>query len=273
MMTEPVCLGCRSLRIATEGKISLCLDCGLRMATDTSIMDYGAAYRDDVSLYAEHFRALDRFQTAADIDTLLLPFERRIVERLGAQHSGSLVDLGCGTGRFLRAAEVAGVNAVGFEIADVLVERLTAHGRNVRAGDIDAFLESDLKPDAVSLLEVVEHLPDPFDAIEKLVLKKQPKYVYVVVPDWATRRHYDSRFAGHDVPPNHLTWWAERSLAALLGRHGYKVEVEAVPETRRSLLGHLARNRQNPPPATVAEWTKAFVSPPTFWLLGIAQRH
>ena len=242
------------------------------MAVEISGIDYDEAYKDDVSLYGEHFRAMNRFQTAASLDSMLLPFERRIVHLLREADLHSIVDLGCGTGRFLRAAEMAGIDALGFEVARVLVERLASHGRRVNQGGIEEFLDSDSLPEAISLLEVVEHLPEPGSAIDRLLARKQPKQLFVVVPDSVTRRRYDSRFAAHDVPPNHVTWWDRRSLSTLLERSGYKVRVETVPESRRSLLGHIARNRNHPPAADTADWLRALVSPPTFWLLGIAER-
>jgi SAM-dependent methyltransferase len=244
------------------------------MAASMMVMNYGDAYEDDASLYGEHLRALDRFQTAPTLEDLLLPFERIIVEELRSKGCGlrSLVDLGCGTGRFLRAAEMSGVDAQGFEVAAVLSKRLLGHGRRVHRGGIDEFLASDLRPDAISLLEVVEHLPAPLDAITRLLQTKAPRTLFVVVPDWQTRRHFDARFAQHDEPPNHLTWWNERALSSLLGRAGYGVTVEPVPELRRSLLGHIARNRRKPAPATAIEWLGALVSPPPFWLLARAER-
>lgn len=183
-----------------------------------------------------------------------------------------MVDLGCGTGRFLRAVEATGLQATGFEVAPILVKELRGHGRHVEQGGIDEFLASDYQADAVALLEVIEHLSDPGAAIDRILAYKRPRMLLVVVPDWATRRRYDSRFAAHDVPPNHLTWWDRDSLAALLGRGGYDVRIEGVAESRRSLLGHLARNRSDPPPASAADWVHSLVLPPTFWLLGIAQQ-
>ena len=269
-----VCVGCGSDRvIVTETQTRVCSDCTLQMAGSSDTMDYGAAYSNDDSLYGEHLRALDRFQTTPNLTPLLLPFERRIIAQL-ASESGirQLVDLGCGTGRFLRAAELAGLDAKGFEVASPLVERLQRHGLCVRRGGIEEFLDSSESPDIITLLEVVEHLPRPGASMDELIRRKAPKRLFVVVPEWETRRRYDARFAAHDIPPNHLTWWNPRALAALLGRRGYVVSVEAVPECRRSLLGHIVRSRRRRPPASVIDWLRALARPPAFWLLARAQR-
>lgn len=273
METKLACVGCGSNHLVTMGSKRRCSDCDLLMAAAMTVMNYGEAYEDDASLYGEHLRALDRFQTASSLKGLLLPFEHIIVERLRQPGEGrQLVDLGCGTGRFLRAAEMAGVDAQGFELAPVLAKRLVGHGRRVQRGGIDEFLISDLRPDAISLLEVVEHLTDPHGAICRLLNTKAPRTLFVVVPAWQSRRHFDARFGAHDEPPNHLTWWCDSALRRLLAQPCYSVTVEAVPESRRSLLGHIVRNRRNPPPATPADWLRALVNPPPFWLLATAER-
>lgn len=235
-------------------------------------MDYSVEYGGGESLYADHFRVLDRFQTEADVLPLLLPFERRIVALLAEKGINSLADLGCGTGRFLRAAEQVTGSAVGFEVAGVLVEQLQKYGRSARRGGILEFLSEGIRPEAVSLLEVVEHLTNPGELVGRILREKSPRLLFVVVPDSATRRCFDRRFAEHDVPPNHLSWWSPKSLAALLAHQGYKVSIETVQESRRSLLGHLYRNGNMRTAAGVLEWMQAFVSPPNFWLLGIAEK-
>lgn len=272
MVAERTCVSCSGKSTLLEGDVFACTVCDLHMAGDMRTLDYDSSYTEDASLYGEHIKSLNRFQSTPDPLQLVIPFERRIVELLQqAPDIRSLVDLGCGTGRFLRAAESIGLQASGFELASILVEELRRHGRTVAHGGIEAFMQSDLQPDAVTLLEVVEHLSAPGQAITALLEKKRPRALYVVVPDSARRRHFDTRFAEHDVPPNHLTWWNTSSLTKLLEYQGYEVSVEPIAEARRSLLGHIARNRGKPAAASGLEWIQALVSPPTFWLLGTAR--
>ena len=273
MSAERTCVSCNGKCNLLGGGIVSCANCELRMAADMRTLDYDSSYCEDASLYGEHIKSLNRFQSAADPLRYLIPFERRIIDSL--RQTGdlrSVVDLGCGTGRFLRAAESLGLQACGFELASILVEELRRHGRAVERGGIDAFMQSDARPDAITLLEVVEHLTSPGPAITSLLAEKRPRTLFVVVPDWSVRRHFDTRFAEHDVPPNHLTWWNCTSLTKLLEYPGYEVSVEPIAEARRSLLGHIVRNRTKPAPATIPEWVRALASPPTFWLLGTARR-
>lgn len=271
MCPEKTCVSCNSTRLVLTGGVLECVECTLRMAADMHTLDYESSYNEDASLYGEHIKSLNRFQSSTVPLHRMLPFEYRIIELLQqASNVKSLVDLGCGTGRFLRAAEHIGLNATGFEVASTLVNELRRHGRHVEKGGIDEFITSDSQADAITLLEVVEHLSNPGAVIASILNRKRPRMLFVVVPDWATRRRFDSRFAVHDVPPNHLTWWNRKSLAKLLDHHGYEVQVEEVAEIRRSLLGHIFRNRSAPSPASIVDWAHALAVPPAFWLLGTA---
>ena len=115
-----------------------------------------------------------------------------------------------------------------------------------------------------------DHICNPGAAIASILNRKLPRMLFVVVPDWATRRRLDSRFAAHFVQPNHLTWGNRKSLAKLLDHHEYEVLVEEVAEIRFSLLGHVFRNRSAPPPASIVQWAHALALPPAIWLLGTA---
>lgn len=279
MQVDFRCIGCQSQQ-TTEGALNLqdiitCNSCGLIFATQYSSLDYQDAYAGTDHLYAKHLAVLDRFQTLPDIANLLLPFEQRILGLIKQNKAvKKVVDVGCGTGRFLRAAGEILPSAVGYEVAEVLVQRLLHHGRHVIKGGITEFIEShDQSCDALCLLEVMEHLESPGQIIRDVVMAKKPELLFVVVPDYHTRRTFDGRFARHDVPPNHLSWWKESSLHMLLELPGYKVHIEAIPESRRSLLGHLVRKiRGEKSESSFIDWINAFLKPPTFWLLGVAEK-
>lgn len=279
MLNSPsTCIGCGSKSITMleeQNKLLTCNTCGLIFTTELSAQNYQDAYFGADTLYSEHLSLLDRFQEEQDINKFLLPFERRILELIYQRHKTEhVVDVGCGTGRFLRAVREISLSATGYEVADVLVQRLQHHGLNVVRGGIVDFLAAKDQPcDVLCLLEVMEHLETPGQLIRDIMTTKKPKFLYVVVPNYRVRRFYDGRFACHDVPPNHLSWWGESSLEKLLSMTGYEVHVESIPECRRSLLSHLYRKlRGNKSESCLTAWINAFINPPTFWLLGVAEK-
>jgi SAM-dependent methyltransferase len=270
------CIGCGSQSLALVQGRTVCQDCSLEFDIHEQGLNYASAYSDDESLYAQHFQSLDRFQ-AESLDKLhssLLPFEASVCDLMGANEYKSIVDLGCGTGRFLRAVGAVIPSAKGYELANTLVDRLKWHGRNVTKGGIDEFLAAPETPDAITLFEVVEHLQSPGHFMRQILEIKSPKMLAIVVPEWATRRTFDLQFASHDVPPNHLSWWSPQALKSMLQCPGYTIRVQVIPEKRMSMLKHFLRNlRWGSNSASWLQWFKAILNPPVFWLLAIAEKN
>src|SRR3989338_5777899 len=117
----------------------------------------------------------------------------RHILKLFARHGarGRLVDLGCSGGRFLWHARANFERAEGIENDSGAAELATRHGIQIRVGAILALLPS-LKGevDAITLIDVLEHLPDPLahlagarDAL------KAGGFLYVKVPhQWGQLR-------------------------------------------------------------------------------------
>jgi SAM-dependent methyltransferase len=267
------CISCKGLTHLIEESRLQCEKCGLLMAENMDTLDYSSSYSNDESIYGKHIKLLNHFQSRVNPLAKLIPFESRIIKFLQNDNTlRKIVDLGCGTGRFLRAAEYLGLTATGFEVAPILVQELKRHGRNVYQGGINEFLKSDINSDVISLLEVVEHLSEPKNEIVNILELKHPKFLFIVVPEWQIRRRFDKNFEAHDHPPNHLTWWNKESVSKLLSHPDYDVSIEEIPESRRSLLGHAYRNKFDNFDQNILQWMSAFISPPSFWLLGIAHK-
>jgi len=273
-MTPPsACIGCGATALAMDGTLAVCGACSLRFAAQARPLDYSQAYTGEDEVYAAHYRVLDRVQSLDQLDALLLPFEKILRDRLAARADVQrVVDLGCGIGRFLRAVRLSGKQAAGYEMSPALVQALVRHGNDVRQGTAETFLAQPEGADAISLLEVVEHLTAPGALITRLLREKRPRLLFVVVPEWAVRRRHDRNFAEHDQPPNHLSWWSAPALQALLAREGYRAQVDLVPEKRRSLVGHFVRDRRRASPGAALRLARGLVRPPPFWLLGTAER-
>jgi SAM-dependent methyltransferase len=77
------------------------------------------------------------------------------------RNSGARVlDIGCGAGEFLRFLNERGISGMGIDLDSREVERGRARGLDIREGEaIDFLSKTDEKFAAISLIEVVEHLP------------------------------------------------------------------------------------------------------------------
>jgi SAM-dependent methyltransferase len=276
MSTNKRCIGCSGIALLNYPSKYICSVCSLQFWVDGVGLNYASTYSDSESLYYSHFRNIDSFQTMP-IDKLmnaLLPFEARLHQIINEKMNYSgIIDLGCGTGRFLRAMENVIDHVRGYEVATAIVDRLQQYGRVIQKGGIEDFLLKNETSDVVTLLEVVEHLHNPRQLIQDILNVKSPKLLAVAVPMWDVRRKFDSEFLIHDRPPNHLSWWNAQALNALLKHPRYSVNIEVISEKRISLLKKFVKDLMRGNNKTnISQWIRAFINPPPFWILGLAQK-
>ncbi len=89
--------------------------------------------------------------------------ETRYLEFFADAEAGPVLDLGCGTGGFLRRLQDRGIEAHGVDRSAEAVEQGRASGLSVECGDLLEALEgcADQSLGAVTALQVVEHLSLP----------------------------------------------------------------------------------------------------------------
>jgi SAM-dependent methyltransferase len=150
-----------------------------------------------------------------------------LLRRLGVGPPARVLDAGCGWGVTLGALERAGYRAVGADVSRRALERLDRPGRDLIEMDLSRPLPPGVAThDAVLALDVIEHLDDDRDAVERLGGLARPGGVVVVSvparPDLFTefdaiqghRRRYlpDSlraAFAGTGLVVERLFWWGQ----------------------------------------------------------------
>lgn len=140
---------------------------------------------------------------------------------------GRLVELGCAYGFFLDEAKRV-YNACGIELAADAAESCRARGLDVMAGVADAETLDRLKPpfDAVVLLDVIEHLPQPVETIALAAQRLKPGGVIMLTTgDFASLA---ARVTGARwrlmTPPQHLWFFTPASMRGLARQLGLAVE-------------------------------------------------
>ena len=99
---------------------------------------------------------------SAESVTAKLGAYREIADRLRARHGPDALwlDLGCGEGRFMELLRDWGWRVLGMDQSPQAVEACAAAGLEAAEGDLPEFLLSfEETPDAISLIQVIEHLP------------------------------------------------------------------------------------------------------------------
>jgi SAM-dependent methyltransferase len=136
---------------------------------------------------------------------------------------GRLVDLGCWVGFLLAEAQERGWTGIGVEPSQ-FASRFAREdlGLDVKTADL---LDADLGPepfDAAVMADVIEHLPDPGAALDRVARLLAPGGVLALaLPDAGSRL---ARVMGRrwwSVIPTHVHYFTRPSLRLLLERHGF----------------------------------------------------
>ena len=163
---------------------------------------------------------------------------------LRRKRPGTVLDIGCGSGNFLRCMKQAGFSAFGIEPSESGSDFARAeHGIEIYRGMIEEYFASPGKRqfDVVTLLNVLEHLSDPSRTLAQVRQILAPGgLLAIVVPD---ARFHDllgrlrralglknpywleqsgSVLAGFKLP-DHLCSFQPRTIAALLEHCGFRL--------------------------------------------------
>lgn len=140
--------------------------------------------------------------------------ELDLLKRCGS-NGGDLLELGCAYGYFLDVAQ-SNYKVNGLEICQEAVDDCQARGlAGVRQGSISIETVNSMPMvDVVVLLDVIEHLPDPSEALAAAVSKLRPGGLLLITTgDFSSlcarimARHWRLM-----TPPQHLWFFTPRSL-------------------------------------------------------------
>jgi SAM-dependent methyltransferase len=171
---------------------------------------------------------------------------RRALERIEARlspvpippHNGgprhrTLLDLGCWVGFLLSEAQERGWKAVGVEpsafASAYARERL---GLDVRTGDLFATELPLGHYDAIVMGDVIEHLPRPGEALERMAELLRPDGIaWMALPDAGSIVARGLRSRWWSVIPTHVQFFTRGSLRTLLERQRWTVlEIRSAPK-------------------------------------------
>ncbi len=149
----------------------------------------------------------------ADMGGVLRPGER-------------VLDVGAGNGAAVRALRAAGVDAHGIEPEEQAVEAGRAGGvETISQGTLEANPLAEEQWDVVRMNQVLEHVPDPVDALRRVRALLAPGGRAVIgVPNFGSfgRRAFGASWDGLELP-RHLHHFTRASLTRALGEAGLEV--------------------------------------------------
>jgi len=190
---------------------------------------------------------------------------------------GRLLDLGCALGVLLGVAREAGFDAYGLDLnAAAVADARREFGDRAHAGPLDDTAFPGVRFDAITLIDVLEHVPDPEALLETLASRLAPEGVIAaVLPDAGslTARLFGRRWPHYNE--EHLFYWSASNLRTFLQERGWRVLAlrRGVLKTYTArYLDHYARQMGRTPPPGLRRLGDLRLRLPTGEMLVIAAR-
>ncbi len=152
--------------------------------------------------------------------------KKKLVQKMTGMTSGSILDVGCGTGAFLHTMKEAGWQVTGLE-PDVAAARKAKELYGIDPLKSEKlYTLSPASYDAITLWHVLEHVHDLHGYMAKLKsLLKPGGKILIAVPNYTSydAAKYQQFWAAYDVP-RHLYHFSPASMKKLFLRHDLKLE-------------------------------------------------
>lgn len=162
-----------------------------------------------------------------DQEKIIATFTNRVKKIEPFKEKGKLLDIGCATGFFMKAAKNRGWDVTGVEISDFAAQYAHKHFKfKVYTKDFLTLSLKNEKYDLITMWDVIEHFYDPILALKKVnsVLKKDG-LVVISTPDvdsWPSKVMKE-RWVGYKLSDEHLTYFSPPTISQLLNKAGFTI--------------------------------------------------
>lgn len=238
-MNCPVCKSAQTAFLRKAGVFDLrhCSHCRIRFSNP--MQHPGQTWYEESDIYEEvrwNLPALPKLGKRWEFSLALKNLDPNL---------GSVFDIGCGRGDFLKVAQSRSFSVSGIDLNRALIQvAKDAYGlTDVEECSVEDYPKRhpDKKFGAVTAFEVLEHLPDPHQFIEQCRHLLNPKgSLAVSVPGFNRWPKWVNSEV--DLPPHHLILWSESALRWLLQSHGFvNVKTYRKPFLMNDLMYHAVR--------------------------------
>jgi SAM-dependent methyltransferase len=227
----PDAFACTTLAHRSHFRIVVCAQCGMTYCsprpTPHTLHHLYSQVRDEV--YLDHVDARERTFCEAS-------------QRIG-RRGGALLDIGCGTGIFLRVARTLGFDVRGVEPSDHAATHAREHeGLEVRTGSFpcDGFDPVDV----ITLWDVIEHVHDPREVLRGAFRILKPGgelHLSTMRVDALFPRVMGERWPWYMTM--HLHYFSRRTIRLMLEESGF-TGVEIFPYAHYVHRRYLERKRR-----------------------------
>ncbi len=221
-------------------QIRQCPNCGLQMQEkipENSSKLYQAGYYTGQSQYSY----IDE-RKSKNYDNYVWQARLQNIRRFIAPPA-DLLDIGCAFGGFIEAAQAFGYRSQGLDISNYAVDYAHSQGlKTIHQGSLETSNFPNQSFDIISLIEVMEHLPDPCKTLEALSRIIRPGGLVLLQTanflGWQARLQKNKY---HYYLPGHLFYYSTKNLRLLFRRYGFDdfhffrgVDFGLIPKLRKS---------------------------------------
>lgn len=154
------------------------------------------------------------------------------------------LDVGCALGFMLQEARSAGWDPVGVETSEFAARYAAEHTSCVvHAGTLQQAGFPSESFDVVTLMDVVEHVPDPKELVDEIYRVLRPGGIlFIVTPNFGSFSVSLYGLEAYGVwPDQHVVYFQPRTISALLRKVGFSRVIteskDVYPDNLRRLLG------------------------------------
>jgi SAM-dependent methyltransferase len=214
-----------------------CLECGLvyvnpRLDDDAIGRLYDEAYFEGKGF--DRTIGWDR-RTIDDVRRDSRPFVATLEEAMGGLCGRTVLDIGCGFGGFVRALVAEGAEAYGLDDSPIAIGACERNGTPLAGRTIGELAAQDKRFDAVTMIEVLEHVTSPKSFLESVVrLLKPGGVLYASTGNWNFVRH-DRLDPGtpYIMPEGHIYYFTPVTFQ----RYFELLGLETIDVTNRAWIG------------------------------------
>jgi 2-polyprenyl-3-methyl-5-hydroxy-6-metoxy-1,4-benzoquinol methylase len=142
--------------------------------------------------------------------------------------SANLLEVGCGSGKFLELSQKNGIKAVGLDTTLTSVQQCKDKGLEVYPSTLEEFISSSdgnqHKFDYVVSFHCLEHVDDPKSLVKAMCSLLKPTGSIFLSTPYSPMSFETSWFDPLNYPPHHMTRWNTKSYGELAKQVGLKAE-------------------------------------------------
>lgn len=203
-----------------------CDECTLRFTQDVPDAETIAPYYHSEN-YISHTNTSKGFinRLYQRVRRKTLRQKRKLVIKLTGKKTGTLLDIGSGTGAFVQEMRTQGWQVTGLE-PDAGARQVAQEDFATTLDGIDSFYRLPAASfDAITMWHVLEHVHDLQGYMAQLKkLLREDGRLFIAVPNYTSKdaAFYKQYWAAYDVP-RHLYHFSPASLQRLMEGHGLKL--------------------------------------------------